>query len=84
MAGSAESNNTQENPRRASTNQASGNPVKNYVLSELAKLMTTCVVLRIQDFTLYKITTTKKQIPKELVSGLYFLSINPKYQSLKF
>ncbi|KAL0134373.1 hypothetical protein PUN28_001277 [Cardiocondyla obscurior] len=48
----------------------SGNPVKNYVLEQLAKLMTTCIIIRIDDFTLYKVTTTSRNpMPKEFISG---------------
>lgn len=33
-------------------------------------LMTSCVVLRIENFTLYRVTTSgKKQMPKEFISG---------------
>ncbi|XP_063237509.1 bridge-like lipid transfer protein family member 3A isoform X2 [Bacillus rossius redtenbacheri] len=47
-----------------------GNPMKTYVLTQLAKLMTSCVILRIQDFVVYQVTTSKrKQMPKELASG---------------
>ncbi|XP_033611265.1 UHRF1-binding protein 1-like isoform X3 [Cryptotermes secundus] len=54
----------------AGTHGSTGNPVKNYVLTQLAKLMTTCVVLRIQDFTLYQVTTSqRKQTPKEFIAG---------------
>lgn len=55
----------------------SGNPVKNYVLEQLAKLMTTCIIIRIDDFTLYKVTTTSRNpIPKEFITGItYFLYI---------
>lgn len=50
--------------------QPSGNPVKKYVLDQLAKLMTTCIVLRINDFTFYQVTTSKrKAMPKEFVAG---------------
>lgn len=53
--------------------QPSGNPVKNHVLEQLAKLMTTCIVIRVDDFTLYKVTTsTRKPMPKEFVSGIIF------------
>lgn len=49
----------------------SGNPVKNYILEQLAKLMTTCIIIRIDDFTLYKVTTTSRNpIPKEFVTGV--------------
>nr|XP_012229083.1 PREDICTED: LOW QUALITY PROTEIN: UHRF1-binding protein 1-like [Linepithema humile] len=48
----------------------SGNPVKNYVLEQLAKLMTTCIIIRIDDFTLYKVTTTSRNpIPKEFITA---------------
>ncbi|XP_076665123.1 bridge-like lipid transfer protein family member 3B isoform X3 [Andrena cerasifolii] len=48
----------------------SGNPVKNYILEQLAKLMTTCIIIRIDDFTLYKVTTTSRNpMPKEFITG---------------
>ncbi|XP_076231903.1 bridge-like lipid transfer protein family member 3B isoform X2 [Calliopsis andreniformis] len=48
----------------------SGNPVKNYILEQLAKLMTTCIVIRIDDFTLYKVTTTSHNpVPKEFITA---------------
>ncbi|XP_078033500.1 bridge-like lipid transfer protein family member 3B isoform X4 [Augochlora pura] len=48
----------------------SGNPVKNYILEQLAKLMTTCIIIRIDDFTLYKVTTTSRNpVPKEFITG---------------
>jgi hypothetical protein len=62
----------QESQKKGSTatHGSTGNPVKNYVLTQLAKLMTTCVILRIQDFTLYQVTTSKrKQMPKEFITG---------------
>lgn len=50
----------------------SGNPVKNYILEQLAKLMTTCIIIRIDDITLFKVTTTSRNpISKELVTGIY-------------
>ncbi|XP_043263704.1 UHRF1-binding protein 1 isoform X1 [Colletes gigas] len=50
--------------------QPSGNPVKNYILEHLAKLMTTCIIIRIDDFTLFKVTTTSRNpIPKEFVTA---------------
>lgn len=47
------------------------------ILDNLHKLMTSCVVLRIENFTLYRVSTAgKKQMPKEFISGkcvsLYF------------
>ncbi|XP_055684549.1 bridge-like lipid transfer protein family member 3B isoform X2 [Lutzomyia longipalpis] len=45
-------------------------PVKKQVLDNLSKLMSACVILRIEDFTLYRVTTSgKKQMPKEFISG---------------
>jgi hypothetical protein len=47
-------------------------PMKRHIIDNLAKLMTACVILRIEDFTIYRITTSgKKQMPKEFVSGDY-------------
>jgi hypothetical protein len=47
--------------------------VKTHVLRQLAKLMTSCVILRLQDFTLYRVTTAKrKQAPKEFIAGGVF------------
>ncbi|KAF4523469.1 hypothetical protein B566_EDAN014989 [Ephemera danica] len=47
-----------------------GNPVKTHVLRQLAKLMTSCVILRLEDFTLYRVTTSqRKQVPKEFIAG---------------
>lgn len=40
------------------------------IIDNLNKLMSSCVVLRIEDFTLYRVTTSgKKQMPKEFISG---------------
>lgn len=48
-------------------------PMKKHVLDNLAKLMTSCVILRVEDFTLYRVTTAgKKQMPKEFISGNLF------------
>lgn len=45
-------------------------PMRKHVLDNLSKLMTSCVILRIEDFTLYRVTTSgKKQMPKEFISG---------------
>ncbi|XP_015124698.1 UHRF1-binding protein 1-like [Diachasma alloeum] len=48
----------------------SGNVVKNFVLEQLSTLMTTCIVIRINDFTVYKVTTsTRKPTTKEFITG---------------
>jgi hypothetical protein len=47
-------------------------PMKKHVLDNFGKLMTSCVIMRIEDFTLYRVTTSgKKSMPKEFVSGNY-------------
>lgn len=69
------SNQNPQNPNVTPSEQKksqhpSGNPVKNYVLEQLAKLMTTCIIIRIDDFTLYKVTTTSRNpVPKEFILG---------------
>ncbi|XP_076289527.1 bridge-like lipid transfer protein family member 3B isoform X5 [Lasioglossum baleicum] len=70
-----EKNNQTQNANAFSNEQKksqhpSGNPVKNYILEQLAKLMTTCIIIRIDDFTLYKVTTTSRNpIPKEFITA---------------
>ena len=65
--------------QKKSSQHASGNPVKNYVLEQLAKLMTTCMIIKIDDFTIYKVTSsTRKPTTKEFIAGnrmrgIYFL-----------
>ncbi|KAG8035486.1 hypothetical protein G9C98_006932 [Cotesia typhae] len=55
--------------KQAST-VGSGNSIKNYVLEQLSTLMTTCIVIRIYDLTIYKVTTTtRKPIIKEFLTG---------------
>lgn len=45
-------------------------PAKQIIANNLAKLMTSCIILRIEDFTLYRVTTSgKKQMPKEFIAG---------------
>lgn len=40
------------------------------VFDNLSKLMSSCVILRLADFQLYRITTSgRKQMPKEFISG---------------
>ncbi|CAB3252559.1 unnamed protein product [Arctia plantaginis] len=51
------------------TSQAS--PTRTRILQHLGKLMTTCLVLRIDDFTVYKVSTGSKsrEAPRPLVSA---------------
>ncbi|KAK9497050.1 hypothetical protein O3M35_004434 [Rhynocoris fuscipes] len=48
---------------------SSNSNVKKYILSNLAKVMTSCIILRIEDFVMYRVTTNNKQIPKEFIKG---------------
>lgn len=52
-------------------------PMKNKVLENFSKLMTSCVIVKIEDFTMYRVTTSgKKQMPKEFISGKFFFYFN--------
>lgn len=55
------------NVSQSSIAQATANK---QILDNFNKLMTSCVVLRIENFTLYRVTTSgKKEMPKEFISG---------------
>lgn len=60
-------------PSSSSTTTAStvtSSPMRRNILESLGKLMSACVILRIEDFTLHRVTTAeKKQMPKEFISG---------------
>lgn len=46
-----------------------GSPQRRRLAESFQRLMTACVVLRIEDFTLYQVTTSgKKQMPKQFVA----------------
>ncbi|XP_038218728.1 UHRF1-binding protein 1-like [Zerene cesonia] len=66
---SAPSSNTSNAPPSHATSQAS--PTRTRILQQLGKLMTTCLVLRIDDFTVYKVSTGSKtrESPRPLVSA---------------
>lgn len=64
----------------AGTSQISQSQQQKVILDNLAKLMSACVILRIEDFTLYRVTTSgKKQMPKEFVSGEFCFCCFRKY-----
>lgn len=49
---------------------AQSTPLKNVVAAQLRKLMSSCCVLRVNDFCVYRVSTSKrKQAPKEFISG---------------
>lgn len=46
--------------------------MKRKIENQFAKLMTTCIIIRIEDFTLFKVTTSgKKQSLKEFICGKF-------------
>ncbi|XP_033236415.1 UHRF1-binding protein 1 isoform X1 [Drosophila pseudoobscura] len=54
----------------SASSQMSQAAQQRHTLENLAKLMSSCVILRIEDFTLYRVTTSgKKSMPKEFVSA---------------
>ncbi|KAL5279581.1 UHRF1BP1L family protein [Megaselia abdita] len=58
------------NHSQSSHNGKQYNVTQRSILTDLRKLMSSCVILRIEDFTLYRVTTAgKKAMPKEFVSG---------------
>ncbi|CAH2087820.1 unnamed protein product [Euphydryas editha] len=56
-------------PPTPTTTQAS--PTRSKILQQFGKLMTTCLILRIDDFTVYKVSTGSKsrEAPRPLVSA---------------
>lgn len=68
MGGSGASTPSSSSTATAST--VASSPMRKNVLENLGKLMSACVILRIDDFTLHRVTTAeKKQMPKEFISG---------------
>ncbi|KAJ6647453.1 UHRF1-binding protein 1-like [Pseudolycoriella hygida] len=58
------------NANSSKSDHVDDSPTKRKVLDNLSKLMTACVIMRIEDFILYRVTTAgKKQVPKEFISG---------------
>jgi hypothetical protein len=55
---------------RESIDIRSHSAVKDYVTSRMAKLMSSCVILRLEDFTLFRVSTSsRKQAPKDFISS---------------
>ncbi|KAI8440802.1 hypothetical protein MSG28_009126 [Choristoneura fumiferana] len=59
--------NTSSAPSANATSQSS--PTRTKILQQLGKLMSTCLVLRIDDFTVYKVSTKSREAPRPLVSA---------------
>lgn len=57
-------------PNTPGSLSAEDSPVKKHVLDNLAKLMCSCVIMKVEEFTLYRVTTSgNKQMPKEFIAG---------------
>lgn len=57
-------------PNSQTPQHSLASPMRRHVLDNFAKLMTSCTIMRIEDFTLYRVTTSgRKQMPKEFISG---------------
>ncbi|XP_055635192.1 bridge-like lipid transfer protein family member 3B [Toxorhynchites rutilus septentrionalis] len=70
-AGASGPNASGSTPNTPGPQSASTSPVKKHVLDNLAKLMSVCVILKIEEFTLYRVTTGgNKQMPKEFITAL--------------
>ncbi|XP_034939434.1 UHRF1-binding protein 1-like [Chelonus insularis] len=69
----AETHSFLDNERRrlsSKTINSNYNLIKNYISEQLSKLMTVCIIIRIYDFTIYKVTTpTKTPATKEFITG---------------
>ncbi|XP_058450697.1 bridge-like lipid transfer protein family member 3B [Malaya genurostris] len=60
-----------QTPNTPGYQSAASSPMKKHVLDNLAKLMCVCVIMKVEEFTLYRVTTSgNKQMPKEFVSAL--------------
>lgn len=56
--------------------------LRNFVLEQFSTLMTTCIIIRIHDFTIYKVTTsTQKPTTKEFVTGKFIELINKQFNN---
>lgn len=63
-------NDTSSNAPRSSASAAAQAASTKQILDNFNKLMSACVVLRIENFMLYRVTTSgKKSMPKEFISG---------------
>ncbi|XP_058814862.1 bridge-like lipid transfer protein family member 3B isoform X3 [Topomyia yanbarensis] len=60
-----------QTPNTPGSQCTASSPMKKHVLDNLAKLMCVCVVMKVEEFTLYRVTTSgNKQMPKEFISAL--------------
>ncbi|XP_065072642.1 bridge-like lipid transfer protein family member 3B isoform X2 [Ochlerotatus camptorhynchus] len=58
-------------PNTPGSQSASASPMKKHVLDNLAKLMCVCVIMKVEEFSLYRVTTSgNKQMPKEFITAL--------------
>ncbi|XP_029709447.2 bridge-like lipid transfer protein family member 3B isoform X1 [Aedes albopictus] len=58
-------------PNTPGSQSASASPMKKHVLDNLAKLMCVCVIMKVEEFSIYRVTTSgNKQMPKEFITAL--------------
>jgi hypothetical protein len=75
-------NTQQQSPSAPSTpssvpSQVAMSPTRRNILDNLAKLMCSCVIWRIEEFTIFQVTTSgKKQMPKEFIAGEFVDPLN--------
>lgn len=70
QAGRESGASTPSSSSTATGSTIASSPTRKSLLESLGKLMSACVVLKIEDFTVHRVTTAdKKQMPKELISG---------------
>ncbi|XP_055541328.1 bridge-like lipid transfer protein family member 3A isoform X2 [Wyeomyia smithii] len=61
---------TTNSPNISGSQSAGASPMRKHVLDNIAKLMCVCVIIKIEEFTLYRVTTSgNKQMPKEFIAG---------------
>uniref|UniRef100_A0A1Q3F3C1 Uncharacterized protein n=1 Tax=Culex tarsalis TaxID=7177 RepID=A0A1Q3F3C1_CULTA len=67
---STSTNTAVNTPNTPGSLSAAASPIKRHVLDNLAKLMCSCVIMKVEEFTLYRVTTSgNKQMPKEFIAG---------------
>uniref|UniRef100_A0A8D8FPC2 UHRF1-binding protein 1-like n=2 Tax=Culex pipiens TaxID=7175 RepID=A0A8D8FPC2_CULPI len=67
---STSTNTAVNTPNTPGSLSAAASPIKKHVMDNLSKLMCSCVIMKVEEFTLYRVTTSgNKQMPKEFISG---------------
>lgn len=57
-------------PNTPGSQSATASPMRKHVTDNLAKLMCSCVIMKVEEFSLYRVTTSgNKRMPKEFITG---------------